>query len=89
MADEVTALDRTRDALLFGDPSRALRILDEYEREKTGAKLSAEATLLRIEAWLARGERAHAASLATTFLREHPESPVADRMRAIVDAASR
>jgi hypothetical protein len=86
---EVAMLDRAREALLARDPNRTLRVLDGYEDAKTGPRLSSEASLLRIEALLQLGESARAVALAKAFLRDHAESPFADRMRAIVDAASR
>jgi|SRR5579859_1934981 len=89
LADEVARLDRVRDALLSADPNRALAMLDDYQRAVPTSTLSAEATLLRIEALVQKGERDRAAGLAAEFLRAHPESPVADRMRAIVHAASK
>jgi outer membrane protein assembly factor BamD (BamD/ComL family) len=88
LLQEVAFLDRAREALLAGDPGRALAALDAYERARVGTRLAAEATLLRIESLLANGERARAAGLAEEFLRAHPETPVADRMRAIIHAAS-
>jgi hypothetical protein len=89
LADEVALLDRARNALVTGDPSRALAILDGYDQAKVGSTLSAEATLLRIEAWVQRGETGRAAALAAEFLRDHPKSPVADRMRSIIQGAPR
>jgi hypothetical protein len=89
LAEEVALLDRARNALVTGDPSHALAILDGYERAKVGTTLSAEAALLRIEALVQRGETVRAASLATEFLRAHPKSPVADRVRAIIHSVER
>jgi outer membrane protein assembly factor BamD (BamD/ComL family) len=87
LAEEVALLDRARNALVTGDPSRALFILDSYEHAKVGTTLSAEAALLRIEALVQRGETPRAAALAKEFLRAHPQSPVADRLRAIIQTA--
>src|SRR5439155_11813628 len=81
LVEEVALLDRAREALVAGDPRRALAALDAYERARVGTRLAAEATLLRIEGLLASGDRARAASLAAEFLRAHPERPVAGRMR--------
>jgi hypothetical protein len=89
LSEEVAMLDRARDALMRRDPIQALGILDAYERAKVGSTLSAEAALLRIEALVQRGETARAAWLAEEFLRAHPQSPVADRMRSIIQAAPR
>jgi hypothetical protein len=89
LAEEVALLDRARNALVTGDPSHALAILDGYERAKVGTTLSAEAALLRIEALVQRGETVRAASLASEFLRAHPKSPVADRVRAIIQSVER
>jgi len=88
LVQEIALLDRARESLLAGDPRRTIALLDAYERARVGTSLAAEATLLRIEALLGSGEQARAASLASEFLRSHPESPVADRMRAIIHDAS-
>jgi hypothetical protein len=89
LAQEVALLDQAREALVKGDALRALSILDGYEAGKIGTTLSAEATLLRIEALVQRGEAARASALAQQFLRANPQSPVADRMRSIIQAAPR
>jgi hypothetical protein len=89
LTEEVGLLDRARDALVRGDPAHAIFILDSYERTNVGTRLAAEAALLRIEALVQRGALAKAAPLAREFLRAHPETPVADRMRSIIQAAER
>jgi hypothetical protein len=89
LAGEVALLDQARNALVSGDPSRALLILDTYEGAQVGTTLSAEAALLRIEALVQRGDSVRAATLAQQFLRANPKSPVADRMRSIIQGAAR
>jgi hypothetical protein len=89
LGGEIAVIDRAREALMAGDSDRTLAIVDDYERTRTAPRLAAEAAVLRIEALSHRGERTRAAALASAFLRDHPQSPVADRMRAIVDATSK
>jgi hypothetical protein len=43
-----------------------------------------EASVLEVEALAARGERALAATRAADFVAAHPDSPQADRLRALI-----
>jgi outer membrane protein assembly factor BamD (BamD/ComL family) len=84
LSDEVVALDAARQALAAGDAAGALRAVDDHDRRFPGGALSPEATVVRIEALAARGDRAAAARLATEFLRSHPASPHAKRLRSLL-----
>jgi hypothetical protein len=46
-----------------------------------------EASVLEIEALAKRGERSLAATRAQSFVAAHPDSPQAERLRALIPAA--
>jgi len=86
---EVAALDAARQALAAGNAGDALRRIGLYERDFPGGVLREEATVLRIEALLRRGDRAGARALATRFLAMAPSSTHATRIRSLLNEASR
>lgn len=86
LADEVAALDAARVALSSGNAAAALRALDDHDRRFPGGVLGMEATVLRIEALVARGDRASASRLGRAFLDAHPRSPHASRVRTLIGA---
>ncbi|WP_437670390.1 hypothetical protein [Sorangium sp. So ce131] len=82
---ELAALDAARKALAGGDAQGALSRLDAYARAHPRGRLALEAEVLRIDA-LARSGRLDAArQRATTFLRRHPNSVLATRVRRYVN----
>jgi TolA-binding protein len=83
LTEEVAALDAARSALSAGDAKRALAQLDRYDSQLHGARLHAEALLLRSEALAADGRKPAAAALAREFLAKYPNSTLADRARAL------
>ena len=87
--EQVAKLNRARSLLASGDPSGALPILRDYEREFPRGAFSEESALLRIQALIARGDRALATSAGSRFLAEHPRSMHASKVRAILDDAGR
>ena len=84
LADEVAALDAAREALRSGNASQALRALDDHDRRFRGGMLGMEATVMRIEALVVRGDRATAARIGRAFLDAHPRSPHAPRVRSLL-----
>ena len=88
LADEIAALDSAREALASGDASRALRALDARDRAFPRGALGPEATVLRIEALVQRGDRATATRLAEAFLAASPRSAHASRIRTLVGLAA-
>ncbi len=74
LAAEVAVLDRARAALARGDAGAALSAVAEYQGMPRSKILDREATLLRIRALDAAGQRALASQLAEDFVRAHPES---------------
>jgi len=82
---EVAVLDRARAALRRGDAAGAAAALDEHARAFADGALLAEAELLRIEALAAAGDAAQARRRARDFLSRFPQSPLAKRLRSLVD----
>jgi hypothetical protein len=83
LAEEVALLDRVKKALDAGDAGQALKLLAPYQKPR-GRRLTAEATVLRIEALAKAGQSAEASRLAEDFLDRHPHSPLVDRARSYV-----
>jgi outer membrane protein assembly factor BamD (BamD/ComL family) len=84
LSQEVAALESSRAALRAGNAILALRQLDGYSAAFPHGVLEPESILLRIEAQIARGDRAAAAALGRRFLIAFPRSPLAPRVRALV-----
>lgn len=87
LSDEVAALQVARTALADRDPNAALAALDRYKNRFAGGRLGPEATVLRIEALVLRGDRAQASALADRFESSNPKSPYAERIRSILRQA--
>jgi TolA-binding protein len=85
---ELTALEGARRALLSHDYSQSLRLLDDYTHRFPKRKLASEATVLRIEALAARGDRDAAARIGRDFLQNHPNGPYAQRVRSVIGDSS-
>lgn len=86
LAEQVQSLDRARVALGSGDPSAALREISFYRGAWPKGVFLTEASVLEIEALAARGERTLAGMRARAFVAAHPDSPQADRLRALIPA---
>jgi hypothetical protein len=84
LSGEIAALEGARRALAGGKPGAALRALDDYTRNYPERRLGSEATVLRVEALLAAGERARAVRLGEDFLRSHPNGPYEKRVRSLI-----
>ena len=81
---ELEAIDNARRALASGNPALASRLLDSYQARFPKPRLRAEATVLRVETLIARGDRAGAARLGRAFLTSNPKSPYARRVRSLI-----
>jgi len=81
---ELEALDQARSSLGAGQPSRALEKLDGYARSYPKGRLRMEAEVLRIDALNRSGQRELARRRAAMFLKRHPNSVLAARVRNIV-----
>jgi len=84
LSDEVAALQVARTALAAHDSAGALAALDRYKSRYPQGRLAQEATVLRIETTMERGDRAQASALAERFEASNPKSPYAERIRSIL-----
>jgi hypothetical protein len=84
IANEIEELDRAREALGMAEPKRAVERLNRYDRLFPRGTLREEALRLRIEAVASTGDRATARSLAQRFQSLYPDSPHAERLKALV-----
>jgi hypothetical protein len=78
---EVKALDAVRAALAQGDAGRALTLLDSYSKTYPRGRLELEAEVLRIDALARSGQSDLARNRANLFLKRHPKSVLASRVR--------
>jgi hypothetical protein len=82
LSEELGALDHARLALGSGDARRTLDELEAYDRRFPGGRLQIEAEVLRIDAFAKLGRKDVARQRAETFLKRHPNSMLATRVRA-------
>ena len=82
LAAELAALDAARTSLSHSDPSAALVALDGYSRNFPRGRLRLEAEVLRIGALAKSGQTVAARKRAEAFLRIHPDSVLASRVRS-------
>jgi len=86
---ELALIDAARRAVARGDGSGALRQLDTYSRRYPKGALRTEASVLRIEALIAKGDRAGAKRLGNAFLLRSPNGPYARRIRSLLGKGER
>jgi hypothetical protein len=82
LTHELAALDAARAKLADGDAKSALALLDIYGESFPHGRLALEAEVLRIDALAKSGQRQAARQRANAFLRRHPTSVLASRVRA-------
>lgn len=87
LPEQVQSLDRARVALGSGDAGTALAEIAHYRQAWPNGVFLTEASVLEIEALAKRGESALAAQRAQAFVEAHPDSPQAERLRALIPAA--
>jgi hypothetical protein len=85
LARELRSLDAARSALERLEIGEAFIALDRYDRTFPNGTLRTEASLLRVDALLARGDGAEARRLARDLLARDPSGPQARRLRTIVE----
>lgn len=85
LAAEVGALDAARAELANGDAAAALTKLDDYSRDYPHGHLVLEAEVLRIDALAKSGQTGAAKKRAQAFLRRHPNSVLASRVRGYLN----
>ncbi len=83
LREELEALDTVRSTLARGDIFAALSLLDAYFQSFHHGRLHLEAEVLRIDALARCGQADAARSYAKEFLRRHPKSVHAARLRSI------
>ena len=64
---QVAALDGARAALRAGNPRQRVALLDKFERNFPRSSLASEATVVRVSALLALGQRARATKLVRAY----------------------
>ena len=84
LAAELAALDTARASLSHSDPVAALAALDGYARAFPRGRLKLEAEVLRIGALAKSGQTEAARKRAEAFLKHHPDSVLASRVRSYV-----
>ena len=87
LPEQVQSLDRARVALNSGDAGAALIEIAHYRKAWPKGVFLTEASVLEIEALAKRGERSLAATRAQAFVIAHPDSPQAERLRALIPTA--
>jgi len=84
LSRELQVLKQAHDAIARGNPNGALAALDDYHARFPQGALGAEETVIRVQALLARGDRAQAAAVAKQFSAAHPDSLYARRVERLV-----
>lgn len=82
---EIALVDEARTALREQSPKRALAALRRYATAYPEGTFGPEAEALKIEALDQSGEHRLASSLARTFVSQHPDSPLAERVARSID----
>ena len=82
LAEEVELLRAAQQALRSGNPSGALQLLDELARKHPEGALLEEREAARVLAQCASGRSASATKAARVFLKAHPRSAYAGRVRS-------
>lgn len=89
LTGELAVIDAARRAVARRDGVGALRQLDTYSRRYPRGTLRTEASVLRIEALIAKGDRAGAKRLGNAFLLRSPNGPYARRIRSLLGKGER
>lgn len=84
LSAELSALDAARSSLSAGDSKGALKALDAYARSFPRGRLGIEAEVLRIDALAKSGQTAAARTRAEAFIKRHPDSVLASRVRSSI-----
>lgn len=87
LSAELAKLDVARSKLAAGDAKGALAELDEYARAFPRGRLDLEAEVLRIDALGRSGDAEGAKKRAEAFLKRHPKSVLASRVRRYLEDA--
>ena len=85
LADQIRTIDQAQSALANSNAKGALSLVDRYDRQHPRGALQQEASLVRIEALFAQGDRATARWLAKRFLAANPKSAHVKRLQSLLD----
>jgi len=85
LAEELRLLDQARAALQQGQPADALAALRQRDRKHPQGALGPEATVLRVQALLATGNRSAAETAGQRWLGRHPTGAHSRRIRELLD----
>lgn len=84
LARELAMIETGRAELLRNNPNATLMTLGKYRKEFPKGTLLAEATVLRVEALIASGNRKAAIDVGEAFLRRSPNSPYSRRISSLL-----
>jgi hypothetical protein len=87
VSGETALVDKAREALRQGDPAGCLSQLEIRRKGVRSGVLAPEATILRIDALRALGQRARATQEATRFVHDYPDSPLIERIRDLLQTS--
>jgi hypothetical protein len=81
---QVAALDRARAALRAGSARQSVALLDRFDQSFPRSRLAPEATVVRVSALLALGQRARATDLVRAYCRSGGRGAYGHRLMALV-----
>jgi TolA-binding protein len=87
LARELALIEASRAEVLRKNPTAALNTLSKYRKEFPKGTLLAEATVLRVEALIASGNRAAATEVGGAFLKRSPNSPYSRRISSLLSGS--
>ena len=87
VAEEVFELDRARALVAAGNAKDALRVLDAYALRWPDGVMALEASVVRVEVELARGDRASAERHARAVIAAHPNTGHARKVLSLFERA--
>jgi hypothetical protein len=83
LREEISLLDRAREALEAGAPQRAQSLLAQHGRRFAKGTLVPEAQAMRIETMARLGDTERAQELSERFLSTYPQHPLRERVSAV------
>lgn len=86
LREEIRLLDQARSQIRSGAAARALTTISQYRSQFPRGSFLQEASVLRIEALAASGNRGLATAEAKRFLARHPRSPHVARLERLIGA---
>lgn len=85
LTKELRMIEAARRSPARGDGAGAIKHLNDYGRQYPKGRLRAEASVLRIEALMAEGDRTAASRLGKALLKQSPNGPYARRIRSVLE----